>query len=92
MTQREIALYETVKILLNQLISSELLDYRQTRDTLRERAEMFEKNGYSDAAAMMATLRMAIEPKRRETVSRQTLVAADGTVTPDLSHAVIVDV
>jgi hypothetical protein len=92
MTQREIALYETVKILLNQLISSELLDYKQTRDTLRERAQLFEKNGYSDAAAMMATLRMAIEPKRSETVSRQPLVAADGSVTPDLSHAVIVEI
>lgn len=92
MTQREIALYETVKILLNQLISSELLDYAQTRETLRERADMFEKKGYGDAAAMMAMLRMAIEPKRRETVSRQPLVAPDGTVTPDLSHALIVEI
>jgi len=90
MTQRELALYETVKILLNQLISSGVLDYKQTRETLKQRGEAFDKSGYEDAAAMMGTLRMACEPKRLETASPHPMAAQPHTT--DLRHAVILDI
>lgn len=88
MTQRELALYETVKILLNQLITSDLIDYRQTRATLRAREEAFRTKGYCDAAAMMGTLCLAVEPKRRETRSPHPLARPE-PVSPEASSLML---
>ena len=69
MTEREIALYETMKILLNQLITSGLIDYSMARRTFESRERLFSERGMHNAAAMMATIKVSVEPKRRETVS-----------------------
>ena len=90
MTQRELALYETVKLLLNQLIASGVLDYKQTRETLKARASAFGDKGYSDAAAMITTMQMAIEPKRNESIAPHPMAGQQHTT--DLRHAVIIDV
>lgn len=69
MTEREIALYETMKILLNHLISNGVLDYSAARHTFQGRERLFAERGMPNASAMMATIRASIEPKRHDSRS-----------------------
>jgi hypothetical protein len=69
MTEREFALYEALKILMNLMAETGVVDYPTMRRRLETRQKIFREHGMTNAAAIIGTLATAAEPSTEKNTS-----------------------